>query len=110
MFESYSIIYPAITEVGSSNIIYYKFEVIDSDFKEIIVVKRTKPVGLNIWSATITLYKEKNLNVGANLAKLLIYLSDILSLEPKKYLDSLIYQDKDIAGYEEDIKKYLILM
>ena len=87
----------------------YLIEVVDTDFKEIITAE-IENSGINIVSPFIELYKSKNLNVPANLARLFKHFVKGFSLKEEYFWESLCEINKDFNSYKEEIQKYLILL
>ena len=89
----------------------HQFKIIDSDF-ECWGAGARRNVGAGAAAcAVINVYKERNLNVAANLALYFIWYSKIYSYWT---IDKLInYARKytpEFSEYEKDLKKYLLLM
>jgi len=105
MFERYSVIDGDYAKKDK----LYTIEIIDSSFNERVVAECNED-GLNVMSPIIAVYERRELNVGANLTKVIAYLCKRFKLEPKGFLQRNIAINKDIAKYKEDIEKYLTLL
>jgi hypothetical protein len=89
---------------------YTTFKIIDDDFEEETEYRVNKSFIRNI----IEVYSQRNLNVAANLALVFKYYNDMFGYsfeEMKEYYvndDSLC--SKTFAKYEDEVKKYLLLI
>lgn len=110
MFESYEIKEPAFRSEDFKRKKFLKVEIIDSTFKEETTAAVDDDGALNIMSAIITVYEDKELNVAANVAKAYIYMCKRFNIEPKLFIKRLVFINKDVAKYKEDIEKYLSLL
>ena len=86
----------------------YQYKIIDSDFEEVVVGDW---LGLGVVVAVIEAYEKRNLNVAANLIKVILYLH-------KQYPHILIQEiiehnrkyNPKFPKYEEDLNKYMVLL
>ena len=95
----------------------WQYKIIDSDFEDVgvgvgvgvEVGVRVVRVGVGI--AVIEVYEKRNLNVAANLLKVILYLH---KLDPDISIQEIIEDNRKynpkFAQYEEDLNKYLCLL
>ena len=86
-----------------------KLNIIDNDFKEIIVIQYREFMWGDLGYAIIDVYQKRNLNVGANFALYLKHIKEygweIRDQIKLNIRDNLLYKK-----YETEIEKYLLLL
>lgn len=103
MFEKYEIIGRDDEEK------VYTVKVIDSTFEEDVFATKNND-GLDVMTPIIFLYSSKNMNVPANIAKAYVHMCNRFKLDPKEFLDRMLFLNKNVAQYKDDIEKYLLLL
>lgn len=119
MFRSYKCYNIGFTPV--SNKFYYRNELIDDNFIETDEYHTFVPINTigDVWcdtiNTTINIYKNRNLNVAANLVKALIYATSQYDtiINNCRINDVIKYCKKnstEFLKYEKDVEKYLLLI
>ena len=88
----------------------YQYKIIDSDFEEVVVVVGDW-LGLGVGVAVIEAYEKRNLNVAANLIKVILYLhKQYTDYSIQKIIEDTRKYNPKFAKYEEELNKYLCLV
>lgn len=95
MFISYDFVGKSLFKQG-----HLKFIINDSDFQETVA-------SLSIWHAIIETYEKRKLNVPKNLALCFIFYTKFAQYYSYDIMD---YIKTNCSEYEEEMKKYLILL
>lgn len=86
------------------------YRIVDTDFEDTITIKTSAPLVIEPEPAVIECYEKRGLNVVPNLFKCMLIVSKQLGHDMNEVLSYNVNHNAMFAPYENDIKKYLLLL